>query len=85
MSLQSRGPNTQGVVNIAGTHGQHARNLQNELLAMLDRLSRPGRFTLNGKSTPYERFYVVLVEANSVVIPEEILYKRIQALIFGHN
>ena len=29
MSLQSRGcPNTQGVVNIAGTHGQYARNLQ---------------------------------------------------------
>lgn len=64
---------------------QENEAFQNELLAMLDRLSRPGRFTLNGKSTPYERFYVVLVEANSVVIPEEILYKRIQALIFGHN
>jgi hypothetical protein len=33
MSLQSRGPNTQGVVNIAGTHGQHARNLQLKLFA----------------------------------------------------
>jgi len=33
MSLQSRGPNTQGVVNIAGTHGQHARNLQLNLIS----------------------------------------------------
>jgi|GEM_PF-6025672 hypothetical protein len=36
-------------------------------------------------STPYERFYVVLVEANTVVIPEEILYKRLQAFLFGSN
>jgi antitoxin component YwqK of YwqJK toxin-antitoxin module len=45
----------------------------------------PGRLTLNGKSRPYERFYVVLVEANTVVIPEEILYKRLQAFLFGSN
>ncbi len=64
---------------------QENEAFQKELLTMLDRLSRPGRLTLNGHATPYERFYVVLVEANTVVIPEEVLYKRLQSFLFGTN
>jgi antitoxin component YwqK of YwqJK toxin-antitoxin module len=56
-----------------------------ELLSMLDRLSTPGRLTLDGTPTAYERFFVVLVAANTVVIPEEVLDKRERAFLFGTN
>lgn len=46
------------------------------LLTMIDRLPTPGRFELNGKPEPFERFYVLLVQADEVVMPEEILYKQ---------
>jgi antitoxin component YwqK of YwqJK toxin-antitoxin module len=56
-----------------------------ELLSMLGRLPKPGRLTLDGTPTLYERFFVVLVEGNTVVIPEEVLDKRLRAFLFGQN
>jgi len=62
---------------------QENEALRKELLTMVDRLQKPGKMTLDGNGTPYERWYVVLVEATQVVIPEEVLYKRRQAFLFG--
>jgi antitoxin component YwqK of YwqJK toxin-antitoxin module len=64
---------------------QENEAFRKELMTMLDRLPKPGKLTLDGKSTPYERFFVVLVEANEMLIPEEVLYKRRQVIHFNSN
>ena len=64
---------------------QENETFRKELLAMSDRLPKPGKLTLDGNRAPYERFYVLLVEANEVVIPEEVLYKRRQVVHFKSN
>lgn len=56
---------------------------QADLLAMIDRLPLQEPFTLNDRSTPYERFYVLLVQDNDVVIPEEVIDKQRRAAILG--
>jgi hypothetical protein len=47
-------------------------------LNMLDDLKYQALLIVNNKRYPYEKFYVVLVESNEVVIPEELLKKTKQ-------
>lgn len=47
-----------------------------EILRMLDRFDNRGALVVNGLNTPYEKFCVILVESNEVVIPEHILVSQ---------
>ncbi|WP_431212671.1 hypothetical protein ACQ86N_44515 [Puia sp. P3] len=62
---------------------QENEAFRNELLSMLDHLMRPSTLEVDGKDIPFERFYVVLVEANEAVIPEEFLDKRRRAALIN--
>ncbi|HET6253410.1 MAG TPA: hypothetical protein VFE32_05025 [Puia sp.] len=45
----------------------------NEVRAMASRLAYPSMSGIRGSGMGYEKFYIILVEANDVVIPEQIL------------
>jgi hypothetical protein len=49
---------------------------KNEILKMLERLNHQSPAIADGQKTSFEKFYIVLVESNEVVIPEEALKKQ---------
>jgi hypothetical protein len=59
--------------------GKHVRlyhpddEFKDEILRMLDRFDNEGPLVLNGLNTPYEKFCILLLESNEVVIPEQLL------------
>jgi antitoxin component YwqK of YwqJK toxin-antitoxin module len=61
---------------------QENEGFRKELVSLLEDMKRPGKLILDGNDTPFERFYVVLVEGNAAVIPEEFLQKSRQIAPF---
>lgn len=49
---------------------------KNELLKMLESLNHQTPLKADGKRAAFERFYIVLVGANEVLIPEEVIKKQ---------
>ena len=52
-----------------------------DLLKMIDHMQTPAEFYLDGKNVSFEKFYVILIEANQLVIPEQLLEKQREPLI----
>lgn len=52
---------------------QENEAFKSDILNMLDDLKYQALLIVNNKRYPYEKFYVVLVESNEVVIPEELI------------
>jgi antitoxin component YwqK of YwqJK toxin-antitoxin module len=55
---------------------QQNNAFEKDILAMLDGLNDREKLILDKKGTAFEKFFVVLVDANETVIPEELLVRQ---------
>ncbi|HTR31406.1 MAG TPA: hypothetical protein VMH27_19170 [Puia sp.] len=64
---------------------QENEGLRKELLVTLNHLQRRAPYLVDDKAIPFEKCYIVLAEANDVVIPEEVINKIQNGSRFGQN